>query len=53
MDRVLMIINSSNWYLLPVELQRHVLCMIIRAQNPTILMTGFVPLNLETFVKVK
>lgn len=52
MDRVLTAILNIQWYLLPLELQRHVLLVILRAQNPTILMTGTVPLNMETFSDV-
>lgn len=51
-DKLLYHIQHCDWYLLPTELQRCVMLMIIRAQNPPRLMTGTKPLNFDTFVNV-
>lgn len=52
MDDILTIIQSSSWYLLPIRQQRCIMLMLCRAQNPTILRAGTLPLNLNTFVGV-
>lgn len=52
-DRVYEALLASKWYLLPIRDQHHMRLMIARAQNPTILMAGTMPLNLDTFVRVK
>lgn len=51
-DRLLLVIESSYWYLLPISHQRLILLMIARAQNPTVLKAGTVPLNMNLFAKV-
>lgn len=45
-------IYNCNWYLMPVPLQRVFLLMLMRAQNPTVLKSGTVVLNLNLFVAV-
>lgn len=38
--------------MLPNDLKRDLIPLLLEAQNPTILMAGLIPLNLDTFVNV-
>lgn len=42
----------SNWYLLPNTEKRYMLLMLSKAQKPTTMKAGTMPLNLDTFVSV-
>lgn len=47
-----MLINL-NWYLLPIPMQKDFGLMLLRAQTPSKLIAGTVPINLDTFVNVQ
>lgn len=51
-DIVLDTIQYSNWYLMPVDIQRHLKLMIVKAQRTPKLMAGTAELNLMLFVNV-
>lgn len=52
MDRVYQTVINSKWYLLPLPEQLAMVMVFAKAQNPTILMAGTLPLNMDTFVEV-
>lgn len=45
-------IASSDWHLLPIKQQLYFVLMMLRSQEPTVLMVGTMPLNMITFVSV-
>lgn len=49
---MLRVLQDSKWILLPTQYQLLHGLMLMRAQNPSILMAGTIPLNLYSFVKV-
>lgn len=51
-DKCLNSIQYCEWHLLPVQLQRNLQLMLLRAQHMPHLMAGTTPLNLDTFVNV-
>lgn len=40
------------WYRLRLADRRMIILIVLRAQNPLVLLAGTIPLNLETFVGV-
>lgn len=52
-DRMYKALLSCDWYELPIEQRRQYLLMVMAAQRPAVLMAGTMPLNLDTFVKVR
>lgn len=52
MERVYQTVINSKWYLLPLPEQLAMVMVFAKAQNPTILMAGTLPLNMDTFVEV-
>lgn len=52
-DRIYAAILSSQWIRLPTDLKLQLIPLLMKAQHPPLLMAGFSPLNLDTFVNVR